>query len=499
MKKQEQGVVIEEIQQDPNKIIISNPLAVLKFNKQNGRGFAPVSTQEIGVFVPKIVWETVSLLSNTDFENIKGDSITKRIYIRDFIKRIRGDEKNYKYVIDAARILRFWEIASVNDRGQEVYRGFFNDVTHDKKTGYIDFSISTEWARELLDIAKNGNVSFLKQYLFDLQNSHAINLYPTLKAHVYKGKYSDGLDEFKLRFGYNTSGYRFFNNLKARVIEPAIEEINKKSDLIVYFEPEGTNLDGSKPRVTGVIFWVKEKPKEKPQNKPKQQDEPSHISHKIKDIPFVEVKEQPQTIATPPPTVSSVPSMATIQALGEKLKLTIEQVNEITAHYNHDSVRVWEVLQATTKQEGVKSAMGYIIGSHGLGAGLWNEQQRKVKQTKEKELQKLIEKLQDDYSIFKNKQFEDLYNEATEAEKVACFDVIKSEPKYLYKDLAGDIRNSAINDKTGELNYQGVIKAGEIVAELKQVGIIYRQNRFTNYVFEKYNIQIRFNDDKVIY
>ena len=59
MKVQKQ--VISEIIDNPNKIVVSNPMTVLRFNKPEGKAFVPVTTQEIGVFIPKIVWETISL------------------------------------------------------------------------------------------------------------------------------------------------------------------------------------------------------------------------------------------------------------------------------------------------------------------------------------------------------------------------------------------------------------------------------------------------------
>jgi hypothetical protein len=492
MKKQKQGLVIEEIQQDPNKVIISNPLAVLKFNKQSGRGFAPVSIQEIGVFVPKIVWETISLLSNTDFENIKGDSITKRIYIRDFIKRIRGDEKNYKYVIDAARILRFWEISSVNNKGQEVYRGFFNDVTHDKKSGYIDFSISTEWASELLDIAKNGNVSFLKQYLFDLQNSHAINLYPTLKAHVYKGKYVEELEPFKIRFGYNTSGYRFFNNLKARVIEPAIEELNKKSDLMVYFEPEGTNLDGNKPRITGVIFWVKEKPKDNQTDTP--QNKTSHASDLVKDVPFVDVLPQPLSVTIP----KNTPSIEMIQELGEKASFTPEQIAEILDYFDDDYVKTWEALKGYSalkaQNHPIERPLAYILKSKGLGLGLWESQQKKVKATQDKQKVELIKKIQDDYVRHRDSQLEQIYNSASEEQKETALLIIREAKQNIVNG-----RNLAIDQKTKQLNRFGILQAGEMFAEAQKKGAEYRQTKYTSYILKHHNIKINFNtNDEVV-
>ena len=495
MKKQEQSTVIEEIQQDPDKVIISNPLSVLKFNKQSGRTFVPVPTQEIGLFIPKIVWETISLLSTTDFENIEGDSITKRLYIRDFLKRIRGDESNYRYVIDAARVLRAWEIASINEQGQEVYRGFFNDVIHDKKSGYIDFKIAKEWAKDLLDIAKNGNVSFLKQYIFDLQNSHAINLYPTLKAHCYKQKYVDSLDDFRIKFGYNTSGYVKFSNLKSRVIEPAIEEINKKSDLIVYFEPDGTNLDGSRPRITGVIFWVKEKPKD--------EQKPNKEQIDIKDIEFKEVQEpqrpQQQPKPTTPPHLPNTPSMAMIQELGEKALFTPEQVAEIVDYFDIDYTKAWEALKGyldlKAQNHPIERPLAYILKAKGLGLGLWEKQQKKAKTSQDKQLKGLLENIQSEYRQRRKDQQNKLYQEASEAQKTMIYNLISEEPKNIINN-----RNIAINQETKQLNSFGLEQAGEMLAEAQKQGASYRQPKFRNYIYEKHNIQINFNDkDEVIY
>jgi hypothetical protein len=500
--KPQQSTVIDDIQKDTERIIISNPLSILKFNKQTtGKKFVPVTTQEIGTFIPKIIWETISLLSNTDFENIEGESITKRLYIKDFIKRIQGDDSNYRYVIDAARILRAWEISSINDKGQEVYRGFFNDVVHDKNSGFIDLKISTEWASDLLDIAKSGNVSFLKQYIFDLQNSHAINLYPTLKAHCFKkkfDKFGDDLQGFKKEFGYNSSGYRFFNNLKNKVLEPAIEEINAKSDLIVYCEPQGSNLDGIRPRVTGLIFWIKEKPKGREDAKPQPKTEPSHISHKIKDVDFIEVKEepkqpQPQTITA---TTADVPSRAMIQEQGERAKFTTEQIAEIVDFYDTNHVRAWEVLKEwnTMDTSNIKRPLAYIFKSVGLGVGLWSEQQKKKEKSNKKKQIEWIEAINTEYKNRKHNYFQDRYDKADQAEKIAILEIIKETESF---QAMG--KNFYINSQTDELNQSGILKAGELLAENKGADKKKRQERFRNDIFDKYQVQINFDkSDNVV-
>jgi plasmid replication initiation protein len=449
-----------------------------------------------------VVWETVSLLSNTDFESIRGDTITKRIYIRDFLQRIQGDEKNYKYIIDAARALRFWEIASVNEQGQAIYRGFFNDIIHDKKTGYIDLKISKDWARELLDIAHTGNVSFLKQYLHNLQNSHAINLYPTLQAHCYKEKYIDTLENFKIKFGYNTSGYQKYSNLKTYVIDPAVEELNKNSDLIVQFEPTGINLDGKRPRVTGVVFRVKEKPKDKQIDK--LNDEISNIENSIMDIPFVEIpkalapkQESLQDIA-PQQINSYQPSVAMIQELGVTALLTPEQCNEILEYFDNDYVKTWESIKgfAEIKDKGQQIArpLAYIFKSKGLGAGSWEKQQEKVRVIKDKQTAELIKSIQESYRKRRDELLEEMYNQASDEQKRLAFEIIKDAPKNMMNG-----RNIAL-DLKGKLNTFGVLQAGSMFAEAQGKGVGYRQPKYINHILEKHNIQIRFDhNDEVVY
>lgn len=71
------------------------------------------------------------------------------------------------------------------------------------------------------------------------------------------------LEAFKKKFGYNTSGYVRFPILKKKVLEPALREINEKTDLTVTYETIGENLESKKPRVSGLRFFIAEKSKQK--------------------------------------------------------------------------------------------------------------------------------------------------------------------------------------------------------------------------------------------
>jgi Initiator Replication protein len=510
--KQTQIEVVKEIQNDPSKVIISNFLTILSFKKPIGDSFFDVDIKEIGTHIPKIVWETVSMLKYEDIENATNGVIIKRLYIKEFLKKIGSNENNYKHIINGARILRAWEIATVED-GKAKYKGFFSEVTHDPKTGYLDLEIKVSWAKVVLEVAEKGNVSFLTRYLHILQNSHAINLYPTLQAHVYKGKYEISVEDFKNTFNYNSTGYKKFSNLKTYVLEPAIQELNEKSDLIIYCEPTGSNLESKKPRVIGLIFWIKEKPKLKQPSKP--QDEPSHISNKIKDVPFVEVQDEPkqepqprkeqpkpQSITTPPPTGASVPSEAEIQQLADKLKLNPEQVQAIKDKLNNDNIKTWEALQGCINEaqnSPKNSYFAYILGSTGLGVGLWNEKQAKVKklQTQQIEQQKqaFIQQIKADYTKRKYNHFKELYNKSTDEQREQYIDLLKAETR-------GEGRNTYnlfIDLATKEIKDLGILRIGEEIGEQKGFGKDYRQNIYRNEVLNKHHTQIDFDEqDEVI-
>ena len=76
-----------------------------------------------------------------------------------------------------------------------------------------------------------------------MKSSYAIALYEFLKnKHINKknNTYQEinlTIDNFREIMGINKKQYARFNNLKARVIDKAIREINDKSDLYIYLEP----------------------------------------------------------------------------------------------------------------------------------------------------------------------------------------------------------------------------------------------------------------------
>ncbi len=74
-----------------------------------------------------------------------------------------------------------------------------------------------------------------------LYQKYSTRLYELFKSHEFRGEWDISVTEFLvLTMLDQNRGYRRFSNLKARVIEPALEEINRESDLIVDCEPVKT-------------------------------------------------------------------------------------------------------------------------------------------------------------------------------------------------------------------------------------------------------------------
>lgn len=249
---------IKELQESPDYVILRNPLASPKFVRMIG---ANKSIEVTDIYTPKIFYEIASRLTPEHLVNIKrNESIIMDLSIKDFLESIGANSKNYKYLIDSIKIL---QNSSLEWRDEELSGDITTSVItksiHYYKSGKVELFIDSDIARKILEIQEDGNFSFLKNNVFRLQNAQAIRLYPFFKSWLNFGRYSTDLVRFKDKFGYNTSGYRFWNNFEERVLKPATEEINEKTDIYITYEPTGESLESQRPRIKGLNFRINKK------------------------------------------------------------------------------------------------------------------------------------------------------------------------------------------------------------------------------------------------
>ena len=252
---------IQELQENPDYVILRNPLASPKFIRTMGTK-AGTSIEATDIYTPKLFYEIASRLTPEHLANIKiNESVILNLNIKQFLESIGANIKNYKYLIDSVKSLKNCGLEWRDSQEQvETGTNVITKYKHFEKEGKIHLFIDSEVVQKILEVKiEDGNFSFLKANAHRLQNAQALRLYPFFKSWMNYGRYDISLERFKEKFGYNTSGYRFWNNFEERVLKPAMEEINEKTDIFVSYEPTGENLDGKRPRIDGLKFVIHKK------------------------------------------------------------------------------------------------------------------------------------------------------------------------------------------------------------------------------------------------
>lgn len=252
---------IEALQQNPDYIIMNNPLASPKFVRAISKSEQKTITE---IYTPKVFYEIVSRLKPEHMIGIASNqNVTIEIVIKDFLRDIgAAKSKNYQHLITSVETLQTTILKWKDEKGEH-RSPIVAFSTHDHKSSTIQVQVHEKLVRIILDVKEKGNYSFLKQNVHKLQNAQAIKLYPFFKSWLNYGRYESDLARFKERFGYNTSGYQRFAAFEKYVLKPAVEEINEKTDIQLSYQKTGENLQGQKPRVTGLIFFIKPKDKTK--------------------------------------------------------------------------------------------------------------------------------------------------------------------------------------------------------------------------------------------
>ncbi len=161
----------------------------------------------------------------------------------------------YKQLEVASKNLLNRSFSYINERGKRV------GVTWVIRAVYEDGYISVCFPDEVLIMLKafdasNPFTKYKKENVLLLKGEYSIDLYHIAKKYEGMTTFQMTLEDYKLELGLPKS-YNRINNLKARALEPAIDEINEKTDITITYE----NVKRGRT-VTGLKFTVK--PKAKP-------------------------------------------------------------------------------------------------------------------------------------------------------------------------------------------------------------------------------------------
>ena len=162
----------------------------------------------------------------------------------------------YKQIENASKKLVDRSFSYVNDKGKKVYSNWVIDAT------YEDAGISLRFTSIVLVMLKildkyNPYTRYKKDVVLKLKKDYSIDFYHLAKKNQVKNGFELTLDEMFTEFGLPES-YRDLRNLKRRVLNSSLDEINKFTDITVDYNPIKKGRS-----VIGFKFIVKEKPKPK--------------------------------------------------------------------------------------------------------------------------------------------------------------------------------------------------------------------------------------------
>jgi plasmid replication initiation protein len=193
-----------------------------------------------------------------------------RVRIMDFAALADVDTRHlYTEIRDTARSIRSKELVLENvlqpgeDKPRRVYTSWFSNVSADPSgDGYIGITLHPDLKPYLLNIQRE-YTKFHLRYAVRLDSRYSVRLYTLLQRWAYLGKKRFAVDELRVLLGtreLNRQGdivkdnLPAYGNFKQRALMPAVEEINKRTDISVLFSEE--KQTGTKT-VVGLNFRIR--------------------------------------------------------------------------------------------------------------------------------------------------------------------------------------------------------------------------------------------------
>lgn len=455
MAKKTQSEVIKELQNNPDIIILNNPLSAPKLVRKLGKG---KEFQLNEVYAPKLFYDIVSRITPEHLKQFDEGktTVTLNLSIKDFLKSVNaGNSKSlYSHVVSCIDLLQTTQV-KWSDAEKDYGTTIITHYEHHKGTGNIELVLYKELVKKVVEVSQNEHFSFLKKHLYRLQNAQAIKLFPFFVSWRNRGLVENDLEAFKKKFGYDTEGYSRFSNLQKYVIDPAINEINEKTELTITYKLLGDNLQGIRPRVTGIQFFIKE--------------------NKVKGLPS-ERQENKKTVSTD----EKGPIVAENDSESANFPKYYEQVADfwgveenvfMKTAVGKSEIDIQKAIDYTKEQVRAGKAnrpAGVFIDALKNGyesaVALKQKMAAKVKEeTKAKiEIQKESEKsVADEKKLKRQVEYE--------KNKVTLFSLIEEDPLFLEELLEGVKNNNLINQyydtqKTISENMQNAMMAGVIMS-----------------------------------
>lgn len=187
------------------------------------------------------------------YDSRKTDNRTFEATVRDFKELFGMRTKDaFAVVLQAVTGVNSKPLIMDSPKTTEVWT-WFSGFRYHKFEGRFEFRITPELQPYLLALQERFTRFRLKN-VCAFRSAHTWRLYENLKQWEAIGSWFVGLDELKGRLGV-AGKYEIWSKFKVWVIDPAVKEINAKSDLYVNWEAEKRGR-----RIHALLFFVNARP-----------------------------------------------------------------------------------------------------------------------------------------------------------------------------------------------------------------------------------------------
>lgn len=196
----------------------------------------------------KLIIYAISKIKPTDKELDKIE-----IRVEDFCSICGIDKEHFysefKEIIDNLDAKSYW---MQTDKKLFKFR-WFSEAEYVYGEGKVRVLLNTNLKQYLIDL-KDHFTEYELYNILALKSKHSIRLFELFKSYSYQSFISFDIEEFRKLLYIDTVTYKNFNNLKVKVLDRAIAEINKYTELEVEYK---TITKGRK--VVEIAFHIKRK------------------------------------------------------------------------------------------------------------------------------------------------------------------------------------------------------------------------------------------------
>ncbi|MCM3759149.1 replication initiation protein [Sporosarcina aquimarina] len=210
----------------------------------------------------KIVLSMVGMIqpSDEDFKDY-------RISVKSFSEMLglKGSVK-YTQMKGIAENLMSKTVEIPKKNGGWILANWISSAEYKEGEGVIELSFSPKLKPYMLQL-KNQFTSYRLSNILNLNSTYSIRLYELMKKWQHLGKWGCSVEDLRGKLGVGEKIYPRYANLKARVLAPAIAEVNEKTDLFIRFNEikNGRSVE----RIEFIVQFAPEKEIKIPEPKKK--------------------------------------------------------------------------------------------------------------------------------------------------------------------------------------------------------------------------------------